>query len=196
MPLVQQGKGYALEPSLDEDLWGTPLYFKEHEKPLIKEKYNQSQRVLLLLRLNLHVEGILVVIQLKSTVTDLSQHLEQTTILTLGICSSRKFYCLSLSLFKTTLIRKHFLILKQTSVIYKSPLCSYICPVKLHRISLILLPFQSSTEISMQLSYHFLFFCTPFPAVPCVLHGIYSPVPYLIRPFTTLATSLWTQSIY
>lgn len=71
MPLVQKGMGYALEPSLDEDLWGTPLYFKEHEKPLIKEKNNQSYRVLLLLKLNLHVEGILVVIQLKSTVRDL-----------------------------------------------------------------------------------------------------------------------------
>lgn len=32
---VQQGKGYA---SLDKDLQGTPLYFKEHTKPLIKEK--------------------------------------------------------------------------------------------------------------------------------------------------------------
>lgn len=42
MPLVQQGKGYALESSLDKDLWGTSLYFKEHEEPLIKEKNNYS----------------------------------------------------------------------------------------------------------------------------------------------------------
>lgn len=116
--------------------------------------------------------------------------------LCLGICSNRKFYYLSPFLFKTTLIRKFFLILKHTSVMYKVLLCSCFCLLKLDRISLIPHPFYSSTENSMQLLYHSFLLCTPFPAIPSILHRIYSPVPYLIGPFTTLATCLWAQLIY
>lgn len=114
----------------------------------------------------------------------------------LGICSNRKFYYLSSFLFKTILIRKFFPILKHTSVMYKVLLCSCFCLLKLHRISLIPHPFNSSTENSMQLLYHSFLLCTPFPAIPSILHRIYSPVPHLIRPFTTLATCLWAQLIY
>lgn len=72
--------------------------------------------------------------------------------LCLGIVSNRKFYLLSSSLFKITLIRKLFLILRQTSVMYKSPLCSYVCPLKLYRISLVPLPFIAQQKV--QCSYH------------------------------------------
>lgn len=143
---------------------GDPLYFKEHEKPLSKAKTNQSQRVLLLLRLNLCVERLLGVMLLKCTVRVLSaaSGIDGYFNLCLGICSNGKFQYLSPTLFKTTLIRKLFFILKQTSVMSQSPFCSYFCPLKLHGISLIPFPFYSSTESSMQLSYHSLLFCNPF----------------------------------
>lgn len=106
------------------------------------------------------------------------------------------FANLSLFLFRTTLIRKFFLILKQTFVICEVPLCSYFCPLKLHRISLIPLPFYSSTEISRQLLYHSLLVCTPFPPIPSVPSGKLFLCSCIIRPFTTLVTCLWTQSTY
>lgn len=37
--------------------------------------------------------------------------------------------------------------------------------------------------------------CTPFAAIPSVLQGTYSPVPYIIRPATTLVTRLQIQFI-
>lgn len=159
-----KGKGYALESSLDKDLWGTSLYFKEHEIPLIKEKKQ------------LWLESTIPTETKPICWRDLGSHQPKSTVsvlftasgiggdfnLCLGIFSNRKFYYLSSSLFKITLIRKLFLILRQTSVMCKSPLCSYFCPLKLYRISLVPLPFYSSTESSMQLSYHSLLFCTPF----------------------------------
>lgn len=148
------------------------------------------------MRLNLHVEGNLsshpVQIQCQSPFHSIWHG---WLFEPLGIYSKRKFYHLSLFLFRTTLTRKFFLILKQTCVIYKVPLCSYFCPLKLHRISLILLPFYSSTEIPRKLLYHSLLFYTPFPAIPSVLQGNYSPVPYIMRSFTILATCLWIQFI-
>lgn len=164
LPLVQQGKGYALESSLDKDLWGNLTIFQRAWKTTYQRKKQ---------------------LQLESTITtetkpicwrDLGSHQPKSTVrvlftasgigvyfnLCLGIFNNRKFYYLSSSLFKITLIRKLFLILRQTSVTYKSLLCSYFCPLKLHRISLVPLPFYSSTESSMQLSYHSLLFCTPF----------------------------------
>lgn len=140
----------------------------------------------------------MVVSQHKSTVgvPFVASGIDSYFNLCLGICSNRKFYHLSPFLFKTTLIRKFFLILKQTSVMYKVLLCSYFCPLKLHRISLIPHPFYSATKNSMQLLYHSFLLCTPFPAMPSILHRIYSPVPYIIRPFATLASCLWAQSIY
>lgn len=133
--------------------------------------------------MNLYAEGILIAIQPKSNVPFRASGMDGYFNLCLGICHNRKFCCSSLFLFRTTLIRKFFLMLKQTSVIYKVPLCSYFCPLKLHSVSLIpLFFFYNSTEISRQLYYFILSYSIPL---------------FLISsdPFTTLVTCLWTQFI-
>lgn len=66
--------------------------------------------------MNLYAEGILVAIQSKSNVPLIASGTDGYFNLCLGICHKRKFYCSSLFLFRTTLIRKFFM-LKQTSVI-------------------------------------------------------------------------------
>lgn len=95
--------------------------------------------------MNLYAEGILVAIQFKSNVPLIASGTDGYFNLCLGICHKRKFYCSSLFLFRTTLIRKFFM-LKQTSVIQKVPLCSYFCPLKLHRVRLIPLLFIKTQQ--------------------------------------------------
>lgn len=93
--------------------------------------------------MNLYAEGILVAIQPKSKVPFIASGMDGQLFQPLGICRNRKFYCLSLFLFRTTLITKFFTS-KQTSVIYKVPLCFCFRPLKLHRVNLILLLYNSA----------------------------------------------------
>ena len=143
MPSVQDGEGNALEPHLTKLSGGVPLYIKEHDRPLIKEKL-------------LELESPISIETKPICRRDLGSHPAQSQCkspfcstwarslpyLCLGICSNRKFYCLSPCLFKTTLIQKLFLLLEQISVMYKVPLCSYFCPLKLHRLKSTSSPFS------------------------------------------------------
>lgn len=143
-------------------LTGRPHYISKSMK-----NYSWSQRALLLL----YVEGILV-IQLQSNVREPfeASGIDHYFNFCLSICSNRKFCYWAHSSLRQLLLGS-FLILKQTSVMYQVSLCSYFCPLKLHRISLSPLLFYNSTEISMHLLYNFFLFCTSFPAIPSVLQG-------------------------
>lgn len=131
MPFVQQGKGSA---SLDRDLQEIPMYFTKFTKPLIKEKTTRVRE--LLLRLAYMQKGFWE--PSSPNPVPLSQHLGWMVILTfvwafaaVGNITTQVFSPLEPPHLEP--IRKFFLMLKQTSVIYKVPLCSYFCPLKLHR---------------------------------------------------------------
>ena len=76
--------------------------------------------------MNLYAEGISVAIYPQANVPFIASGMDGYFNLCLGICHYRKFYCSSLFLFRTTLIRKFFLMLEQTSVIYKVPLFPFL----------------------------------------------------------------------
>lgn len=76
--------------------------------------------------MNLYAEGILGAIYPQANVPFIASGMGGYFNLCLGICHYRKFHCSSLFLFRTTLIRKFFLMLEQTSVIYKVPLFPFL----------------------------------------------------------------------